>query len=277
LRLLHRKHSTNGPREAPEVALRAGTLQLMPQSPLDMMSAIKRLQKSAQAATDNHWNELVSWGGIIQGLLDFQNIDVDELRDVFLPFKSRDPELLGFHKGSLLCVGEQSLGFSSKNTRHSPMGLSPYLAIPHAVILHNDERMRRARQYSPQVRARSGRYISITDTFNLLNQERSAVASFLPPVFHYDSEQKLYSDGHSRRGLSHVFTQSEARIITEAAALETRTKRRDLTFVLAGIMLAVLAGAQSALAQTRDVVPFYLLPSVGLLSVLGVFLWVRRL
>jgi hypothetical protein len=61
-----------------------------------------------------------------------------------------DGTLVGFHKGSLISIGEHSFGFPGTSSgRQSPMGVSPYLAVPHAVVLHNDECLRRARFRSP--------------------------------------------------------------------------------------------------------------------------------
>jgi hypothetical protein len=103
------------------------------------------------------------------------------------------------------------------------------------------------------------------------------MASYLPNVFHYRTEQRLYNDGHEARGLVQLQHQTQVRIESESVDLDARIKRRDLTFVLAGIFLAVLAGAQTALAQARQVLPYYVLPSVALAVVIGALIWVRRL
>lgn len=263
-----------------DAALRGGTVQLFPAEPGGLMAAIGRLDTEEGEPAEREWRELVAWGGIVQGLFDHRLIEAVELRDVFAPFEPAKSRICGFHKGTLLAIGAHDLGFvedADRGTRQSPIGVSPYLAVPHAVVLHNDERTRRARDYSGRQRGRDGAFVGISRTAGLLAKERDALASFLPPLFHYTSEQVLYRDGHDRRGLTHVFDQSASRVAAESAHLDARIKRRDLTFVLAGIALAVLAGLQSALAKGQDILPFWPLPAVGLLVIMGALLWSRRL
>ncbi|MEU4191642.1 hypothetical protein AB0E69_07085 [Kribbella sp. NPDC026611] len=90
---------------------------------------------------DDRWDRLVSIGGLLQGLLDFKKVDRAELRDVVKEAKLDGEHLLGFHKGTLLSVQLPT----EQEDRYTPIPANPYLVIPHAVILHNEERLKNAR------------------------------------------------------------------------------------------------------------------------------------
>jgi hypothetical protein len=220
--------------------------------------------------------KLIAWGGIVQGLLDFHNIGSDELSDVFGSIAATEAALVTFHKGSLISIGGEPLSFIAFDERRkSPIGVSPYLALPHAVVLHNEERLRRARAVSPRVGALADRP-SIDKTSQYLGFRRDAVSSFLQNVFHYPAEKNLYESGRVARSLDDMYVETEALIDTEESDLDERRKRRDVRLVLATIFLAVVFGAQGALAQAKPLFPYFLLPTIGLLNFLGAVVWALR-
>jgi hypothetical protein len=62
--------------------------------------------------------------GILQGLLDFREIDDDELADVFADadVDADGEELRAFHKGTLLSISAEA---DDSDERPSPVGIDP--------------------------------------------------------------------------------------------------------------------------------------------------------
>jgi hypothetical protein len=144
------------PLAAAEVAYRVGTVELeLPDEEWrqELFSDLAALKRRREAPSDSErWDRAVAVGGILQGLLDFRNIEEDELTDVFADVDV-DPDgesLRAFHKGTLLSLcGESELGEAER--RPSPIGVDPYLAVPNIVLLHNEQRLKTARSLEQQL------------------------------------------------------------------------------------------------------------------------------
>jgi hypothetical protein len=152
---------------------------------------------SGEGAADPS-NRLRALGGVVCGLLDFLEIDGDELADVFREVDREEELVRSFHKGTLIVASASDRAFDSEGVRLS-VGLNPYLLIPHAVLLHNEwwlsHAVRRLDEAS-RGRRRTAR----------LEQARADVAKTLSQrlvanVFNYQDERSLYETGLSARGL----------------------------------------------------------------------------
>jgi hypothetical protein len=136
-----------------------------------------------------------SVAGIVQGLVDFREIDIGELADVFAGVAVDKDGLGGLSKGTLLTIGTEDraleVGLRS-------FGVSPYLLIPHAVLLQNEEQLRRAAEQAEL--AKSRHFVDLEAA--QMTMHDALDRCYLPNVFHYSSERTLYDEGQQSRGIS---------------------------------------------------------------------------
>lgn len=145
--------------------------------------------------------ECVALQGILCGLLDHWDIAADELNDVFAsPVACEGRTFDDFHKGTLLCFSDDRR--FNENPANAKIGISPYLLLPQALLLHNERLLRDAADAAARV-------ISDRDGVseeNLRHTEllmRAALQrDWIPNLFHYRTERGLYDDGESARGLT---------------------------------------------------------------------------
>jgi ribosomal protein S18 acetylase RimI-like enzyme len=175
-----------------------------------------------------------SIAGVIQTLIDFREIDDAELRDVLAGMDVGEDGMQGVHKGTLLymAASDRTWGVSKLS-----YGISPYLLLPHAVLLHNEEILRTAdaavqrerdavKELSatrtalgrPSERGRLSHLLRMPflartfarhvrkerKTLRAVREElhRGLQRDYLPNVFHYPNERHIYEVGETSRGLS---------------------------------------------------------------------------
>jgi GNAT superfamily N-acetyltransferase len=223
-----------------------------------------------------------SVAGVIQTLIDFREIDDAELRDVFAGMDVGQDGLQGVHKGTLLYLAASDRTWDVGKTSY---GISPYLLLPHAVLVHNEEVLRAAaaavreerkaaRRLSQTRRAlarvlEQGRLRALfrMPLFALrvaqvaarrVREERKKLREvrerlhgalqrdYLPNVFHYPNERRIYEIGETSRGLVALAQElreslSEFDARWENGASMRRTMADDLKagllFVIAGFAL----------------------------------------
>jgi hypothetical protein len=211
-------------------------------------------------ANGERWDRVVAVGGILQGLLDFRAISPDELADVFAEVEV-DPaneSICGFHKGTLLSLSaeaepEPEEDPEEDNERPSPIGVDPYLAIPNVVLLHNEQRLKAARQLElrlslGQLQRSSSRKarVDINQTADGLDVMTGLLTQHLPNIFHYAAEQRLYEDGSRSRGFEDLETLIRRRREELTSTLQRRERRRDRWTAVLAIVSAVVVGIIAA-------------------------------
>jgi hypothetical protein len=173
----------------------------------DVAAAVEGLETKAQ---QNHWETntrpaLEALGGIVQGLLDFDEIDDDELADVFGGAKPDGHSLEGMHKGTLLAIEAAERPGDTSSRRTYPV--SPYRLLPQALLLHNDALLERANA------AWTREHRHTADLRDAADEIRTAIDSdFLPNVFHYQSEREHYKNGFESRAIGERREQFRARL-----------------------------------------------------------------
>lgn len=201
---------------------RAGTVQLLhPACPAlsKEMQEIKTLEGAASASP-----EAVAAGGLIQGLLDFVEIDADELADVFREVDAEKELISSLHKGTLLVASEDDRAFSAENVRQS-VGLSPYLFIPHAVLAHNEHWVEDAigKLDSKPVGWNS---VGLARTRQLARTREDVsdtlARKLVPNVFHYHEQRQLYARGSQDRALDERITTVKRRLDALDAEITSR-------------------------------------------------------
>ncbi|MBI3998521.1 MAG: hypothetical protein HY355_05760 [Armatimonadetes bacterium] len=243
------------------LAARVGTIQLLEAEGFDwdaLVPLISRLKKELAGetpASDEREDrrpspELQAVAGILQCLLDFARVgDVYELRDVFGPAHLVEDELITIHKGALISIASEDRAYQASSEY---VGISPYLLIPHAVLLHNHEQLSRAQEAWDEVEAYGGPERSPRwhlDRARVV-MGRALDRDYLPNVFHYPGEQELYITGEQSRGLAGLKQVLRDRLSAIVGELEARRDHRrwmaDVgTNLLLGV-LSVITGLQLA-------------------------------
>jgi hypothetical protein len=177
--------------------------------------------------------QITALAGAVQGILDFQAIDDTELADVFAEREIDEERFLGIHKGTLLSVMASDRSY---DVVASKIGVSPYLLLPQAVLLHNDALLHWVWKLGDDLDRAEDRSFKrcrnpekLQRTFDTM---REKLAFFVPNVFQYPTEQALYRTGEATRGLAELRRELENKATTIekrwAEAVELRRRRADI-------------------------------------------------
>lgn len=250
------------------LALRVGTVELeVPHAEWreQLFRDIAELKEGGDAPDQEteraRWDRVVAVGGVFQGLLDFRAIDSAELADVFAEVDI-DPEaesLVGFHKGTLLSLAAEAEA-EGDDERRSPIGVDPYLAIPNVVLLHNEQRLKAARQLElrlslgqPRRSASRSDRVDIDQTANGLDLMTGLLAQHLPNIFHYPAERRLYETGGHSRGFDDLETLVRLGREELTSTLQRRERLRDrwtaVLAIVSAVVVGVVAAVQNLLVQ----------------------------
>lgn len=223
-----------------------------------------------------------SIAGVIQSLIDFREIDDAELRDVVAGMDVGEDGMQGVHKGTLLYMAASDRTWDVSKMSY---GVSPYLLLPHALLLHNEEVLLAAADGVRDERiATKARFSSEAELAGLLERDRlhrlvgmplhvvrvarraargvreqrkklreirwrlrtALQRDYLPNVFHYPNERRIYEMGETSRGLAALAqelgeTLEEFDARWEGGASMRRTMADDikagLLFIIAGFAL----------------------------------------
>ena len=173
-------------------------------------------------------------GGIVQGILDFQAVDATELSDVFAALEMQGGGLLGIHKGTLLCVMESDRSYDAAAEE---IGVSPYVLLPQAVLLHNEVLLDRVAGLAKNVENKKDR----GDLAECFKAMRRLLGYYVPNVFHYPQERRLFERGENARGLS----ERRMELLEQADEIERRwkvavEKRRSSADTIRNVLLALI-------------------------------------
>jgi hypothetical protein len=221
---------------------RVGTVHLVT-SAEEWGSCWKEIEHLAEASEDDLTPEVVGIGGIIQGLLDFARIDPDELNDVFeSPSLDVDAEgLFGIHKGTLVSVARTDRVYEQAAPT---IGISPYLLISQAVLLHNELQLDFAEQAGEDFRKHEKDVL-------VFQMQQALNVDYLPNVFHYRGERRLYETGAESRGLSDRLGDLKGKLDVASATLQHKqTERRNLADDATNFLLVLIT-----LIQLESVFP----------------------
>jgi hypothetical protein len=212
----------------------------------------------------NPWPEVIAIGGLVQGLLDFAEIDADELADVLKEVDVEEELVRAFHKGTLLVISASDRAFSAENIRVA-IGLSPYLLVPHAILLHNEWLLRDAVQRLDDA-GRRGR-----GKLRRLEAARGEVSKTLsqrlvPNVFHYAEERNLYERGRRSRALHKRQQAVQGRLTAVKGEIGARHERVRSGVARALPVLALVFTWNDALAKHDHTVVYAVLVPVTILT-----------
>jgi hypothetical protein len=283
-------YQAEGDRVGPErAAYRVGTIEL--QLPSEkwrsrLFEDIARLKKEGNAPEkDEHRRRIVALGGILQGLLDFQAIEDEELADVFadVDIDAKKQSMRAFHKGTLLAVDAaedaEPADERADERPPPPLRIDPYLVAPNIVLLHNEQRLKTARMTERDRSLKQGASFwrwdereAITTTEAGLSDIARQLAQHLPNVFHYSGERTLQSRGQKARGLDDLESFVRLRVDDLSSVLESRVRRRDRSTAILGIAVGVVTAF--IVQQAIEGRPLWLVLFAAL-ALFAVFLWLR--
>jgi GNAT superfamily N-acetyltransferase len=245
---------------------RVGTVQILhPICRRGLCAEIADVRQRQGAASPSP--PVVAVGGLVQGLLDCAEIDADELADVFKEVELEDELVRAVHKGTLLVVSAADRAFSVQSIQLS-VGISPYLLVPHAVLLHNEwwlwDAVRRLdespgpgrRKLRRQERARA-------------EVARTISERLVPNVFNYAEERNLYEMGRRSRGLHKRQRSVEGRLAAITADIRARHERIRSGVARSLPLIALVFTWSDALSKYDHTLVFAVLVPTTLLTLVA--------
>lgn len=183
-------------------------------------------------------DSILSLCGVVTGIFDFDELDAAEARDTLRPTYFSVGAFYRVHRCTLVCVADEDRGFDiSRET----VGISPYLILPHAVLIHNEELVDKAIGIALETVAE--RRIGIARLESALGEiERRLEREYLPNIFNYRTERVLYDRGAKQRGAPDRLLIARSRLEELRSRLDTAWEaRRNLGQKRIAIMLAMVS------------------------------------
>jgi hypothetical protein len=151
------------------------------------------------------------------------------------------------------------------------------------VLLHNEQRLKAARQVELRVAAHQprrgeprGHVIPIDATQDELDRVAALLAQSLPNIFHYPSERRLFKRGGHSRGFDDLEQYVRLRKDELTTLLQRRIRLRDRWTAAVAIIVGVFATVQAFVVQQAiENVPLWLVLG-GALVLYLVFLQIRN-
>jgi hypothetical protein len=199
----------------------------------------------------------MAYCGIVTGIFDFDKIDDEEVLDTLEPTFSDSDTMIRIHRCTFIAIAS---GDRAMDECWTTVGISPYLLIPHAVILCNETLVEQAESQlhkTLQLNAKrpgqnQKRHVktSIAELERTQKTvERNLNGLYLPNVFNYITERTLYERGLQCRGLLDKLVATRNRLAEINSLLETeRENRRNRGQALITLWLAILS-----ILQAKDV------------------------
>lgn len=182
--------------------------------------------------------------GIVQGILDFDEIDEGELLDILTPTVPEIDGLLRMHRETLTQITTRDRAFD--RCEHA-IGISPYLLLPHAVIVHaerliqfGDREIDRAEERLLLGGGTEGAISKAREHLNAAAECLIELQSDNP--FNYFTERVLFS----RAMADHGSAELRSRLVSKLDRLREEAERQDR--LVAGKRARVISGILAAIA-----------------------------
>jgi hypothetical protein len=237
---------------------RAGTLEILTDSEetdesggSDVLEKVKVARdKGGDALGDlRAWMEtdsrerriLCAFSGIVTGILDFHHLDAEEAMDSLDPTLPDISGLVRIHRCTL-----SSIVADDRIMREcsSDVGISPYLIIPHAAILHN-EVMSDAAESAIEAPL-STKNPSTQELENAhARAEECLFRAYLPNIFNYSTERELFEKAEAARGSIDKYTATKAKLHELNGKINSHWEsRRDRGQMAIAVLLALISVLQ---------------------------------
>jgi hypothetical protein len=155
-----------------------------------------RQLKTWMGNNSREWRIIVAYCGIVEGIFDFSSMDEKEVLDALEPTLSGPSVFTRIQRRTVTCIADDDR--SMRESRGS-VGISPYLILPHAALLHNEALVDMAeRLVDSAVRDSKSKLEKLEEAY--IDAERCLNTLFLPNVFNYVTERTLFESGAESRG-----------------------------------------------------------------------------
>jgi hypothetical protein len=181
---------------------------------------------------------LLALCGIITGIFDFEQIDGGEALDTLAPTQADHDAFARIDRRTLLQISGED---RSLNTVLTTVGISPYLIIPHALLIFDDHLARRAKSAADRVQREP------EPTLEMLESTREEMnhnlrGLWLSNVFNYGTERALFSAGQEIRGTNDRHASLLSRLAEVEGSLRQEWERRgQRNQAMIGLLLAIVS------------------------------------
>lgn len=202
------------------------------------------------------WQGIKACCGIVGGIFDFDKMDREEMVDTLDATFRSDSSMIRVHRCTLTCLAEEDRAL---NEVKGYVGISPYLIIPHAVLLHNESLIREAeRGMENALRGRGRRIGDLAELESTrVLAEKNLNRYYLPNVFNYRTERALYAIGFEQRG-SNARLDSTRHLLEELAVVieQLWERRRSWSQLLIEALLLFLTLISLSEALEKVAAPY---------------------
>ncbi|MGB5694602.1 MAG: hypothetical protein WBM46_03025 [Polyangiales bacterium] len=145
---------------------------------------------------DAEWRTVLSLCGIVTGIFDFVEVDEQEALDTLQPTFSSSDAFYRINRNTFVKIAKDD---RAHVLSRATMGISPYLAIPHAVLIHNAANVENAEKELVRALGHTRRSVDRMERARGV-AERRLQHLYVPNVFNYETERTLYERGREQRG-----------------------------------------------------------------------------
>lgn len=189
--------------------------------------------------TEGRWVKALC--GVLTGIFDFDEIDGNEAMDTLAPTVDLPGCLIQMHRRTLLQISDHDRPMASCR---GTVGISPYLLVPHAAVLFNEQLLEQADETAKTALRLSAPPISALQAAHDL-VDKNVRRLWLPNIFNYATERALFEKGLQGRGAMDRFWAVERRMQELKSCLGTAwERRRDIGQAVIAALVAVLAVLQ---------------------------------
>lgn len=180
--------------------------------------------------------------GIVTGIFDFARMSFAEMLDTFEPTVLRGTALIRVHRGTLVSLDHED---DMLSTCWDTTGISPYLVLPQAILIHNDTLVDSAETRLAAVMGGARARPADEKKMEAARQaaERHLRFEYVPNVFQYPTERQILDEGARHRGSlerTEAAREQLKELATRIASL--RAAREERAESVSAIMLAFLSG-----------------------------------
>ncbi|WP_143142345.1 hypothetical protein [Nitrosovibrio sp. Nv17] len=225
--------------------------------------------REVMTRNDRSTRTLQALSGIAIGIFDFDETDFEEIVDTFEPSFEDGSVFLKFNRCTLLSIAE---GDRALETCRQTLGVSPYLVIPHAVLIHNEELVQMAEAQIEALREKLDKYWQLRLLLKMRDLEARHDTAYeylhslhLPMIFNYPTETTLFEVGRKKRGSIEKYRLVQSRLLELHEEIkEIWQLRRGTAEALVVALLAFISATQAARAiLEKDIPPAQAAPMVS--------------
>lgn len=183
-------------------------------------------------------------GGVMVGIMDYEGCDLDEIADAFEPCIPIWRGIISLCRGILFCAQWENREMKAVGDK---IGMSPYLVIPHAVLLHNHALIEESADILEDGRPASGNPWSLEGMDKALAEvDRKINYHLLANVFHYRTEKEIFERGMEQSGARQILGVIQQRYAEIKARADAIRKRKQLVATwVSSVALGLLAALTS--------------------------------